>query len=878
MMEASTVNKFASIEAKWQKYWNENSVYKVDLQKAKNPFYNLMMFPYPSAEGLHIGSMFTFTGIDTFGRYKKMKGFDVFEPIGLDAFGIHSENYALKIGEHIKSVSKRTHKHFTEQFHQMGNMHDWSAFLETSSPEYYKWTQWLFSQFFKAGLAYRKEANVKYCPSCKTVVSDEQVIDDRCERCSTKVESKPLEQWFFKITKYADRLYENLKKIDWVDDVKLGQKNWIGKKEGINITYKVKDSDAFVTCFTTRPDTNFGATFIVIAPEHELVNSIIKGNYIVKKSVIEEIKTYVEESTSRSDQERIALGKEKTGVFTGLYAINNLNNKELPIYISDFVLGHFGTGAVVGVPGHDTRDFEFAKKFNLPIIRVVSENGRTSPIEKIEDVQEDDGIMINSDFLNGLNIKDATVKIMDHIEENRWGKRIINYNLRDWCVSRQRYWGPPIPLIFCKECASKGLSWFNTDNSASKNIEKDELNELIDTMKGWFPDENLPVELPDIEDFEKIKPDGSGRGPLSRESSFVNVDCPHCGKSAFRETDVSDPFVDSCWYFLRFPFTEFDNVPFGGNFKNKKSLFDPQITKDKQEELIQRMKKWGPVSSYIGGKEHTVLHLLYARFITMVFHDLGYLDFEEPFKKFIGHGLITKDGAKMSKSKGNIVNPDEFIGKFGADSVRMYLRFIGPFDSSGDWRDSGMFGMAKFVNKVNKIFVNFSKEKDSNISTNKDQDISMIHKTVKMVGDDLEELKFNTAVARIMEFVNWYSDVQVTLDYKTKKDCLTNFALILAPFMPFLAEEFWALLGYEPSIHNEKWPSYDESKLVTDKFRMPIQINGRLRSVVLIDKGLDQNEVQKIAEKDPKIHAYLSTAKVLKVIFVKDKIINFIIK
>lgn len=467
---------------------------------------------------------------------------------------------------------------------------------------------------------------------------------------------------------------------------------------------------------------------------------------------------------------------------------------------------------------------------------------------------------------------------MDHIEENGWGTRIINYNLRDWCVSRQRYWGPPIPLIFCKDCAEKGFSWFNTNNSSSKHIEKDDLNDLVNTMKGWFPDENLPVELPDIEDFEKIKPDGSGRGPLSRESSFVNVKCPHCGGDAKRETDVSDPFVDSCWYFLRYPFTEYNNVPFGGDFKNDKSLFNPELTQNEQAELIARMKKWGPVSSYIGGKEHTVLHLLYARFITMVFHDLGYIDFEEPFKKFIGHGLITKDGAKMSKSKGNIVNPDEFIGRFGADSVRMYLRFIGPFDSSGDWRDSGMFGMAKFINKVYKLFVNFSESKDSAETSDKSSDISMIHRTVKMVGDDLEELKFNTAVARMMEFVNWYNDSSEGLNYKDKKECLTKFALILAPFMPFLSEEFWALLGNNPSIHNEKWPDFDESKLENFKFKMPIQINGKLRSVVLIDKGLEQDAVQKLAEKDPKIINYLSKSQILKVIFVKDKIINFIVK
>ena len=862
-----------TIEAKWRNYWHEHQIYKLNLDQAQKPFYNLMMFPYPSAEGLHIGGMYTFTGVDTFGRFKRMQGYDVFEPIGLDAFGIHSENYALKIGEHIKTVSQRTHKHFFEQLHLMGNMYDWDRTVETNEPEYYKWTQWLFMQFFKAGLAYRKHANVKYCPSCKTVLSDEQVIDNRCERCSSMVENKALEQWFFRITKYANRLDKNLKKIDWVEDVKLGQKNWIGKKEGINIYYRIKDSANKIVCFTTRPDTNFGATFIVIAPEHPLVEGILSGTLEANRNIMAEVKAYVEKVKGRSEMERVAEGRKKTGVFTGLYAINDLNGRELPIYISDFVLGHFGTGAVVGVPGHDKRDFEFAKEFNLEIIRVVSEGGNASPINKIEDVQEDDGVMINSGFLNGLNIHEATTKIMDHLEEKGWGKRVTTFNIRDWCVSRQRYWGPPIPMIFCSKCHAKGLSWFNTNPEAALHIDKETLEDLIETMKGWYPDENLPVTLPDISEFDKIKPDGSGRGPLALQQDFLKTRCPHCQLEAQRESDVSDPFVDSCWYFLRYPFSEKTEIPFGGRFRNPKSLYTPSLIREEEEKMILRMNKWGPVTSYIGGKEHTVLHLLYARFITMVFYDLGYLDFEEPFTRFFGHGLITKDGAKMSKSKGNVVNPDEFIEKYGADAIRMYLRFIGPFDATGDWRDSGMAGMFRFITKLWKIY----EQHDVKEGKGESVDDSMVHSTIKSVGEDLEALKFNTAVARIMEFVNWYQDIHEKLTIAKRKEYLSILALLLAPLIPYLAEEFWVKCGNQASVHQQKWPVFDSVKLEKTTINLPVQFNGKMRGIIAAEIESSEKEILEMIKKEPKLNKYLNSSEQKKVIYIKGKIINIIV-
>ncbi len=861
-------------ENKWRNYWINNATYKLDLDSAEKPFYNLMMFPYPSAEGLHIGGMYTFTGIDTFGRFKSMQGYDVFEPMGLDSFGIHSENYALKIGQHVKIVSERTHKHFFEQLGMMGNIYDWERVVETNEPNYYKWTQWLFIQLFKAGLAFRKNANVKYCPGCKTVVSDEQVIDGKCERCGSEVIIKQMQQWFFRITKYADRLNENLKTIDWDNDVKIAQKNWIGKKKGINITYKVKGSASEIVCFTTRPDTNFGATFIVLAPEHPFVQEILSGKLPVTKAIKEQVSKYVTESKMKSEIDRIAEGRKKTGAYTGYNAINNLNGKELPIYISDFVLGNFGTGAVVGVPGHDKRDFEFAQEFGIEVIRVVKTGEDESPITKIEQVQESTGKMINSEFLNGVEIHDAIEMMMDHLEKNGWGQKVISFNLRDWCVSRQRYWGPPIPMIKCSDCEKKGKSWFNTSKDAGKDMNPSEITALTESMQGWYPDENLPVKLPDISDFEQIKPDGSGRGPLASQPEFIKTVCPHCGEEAERETDVSDPFVDSCWYFLRYPFTEFDQIPFGGDFENPKSQFHPVISETQNTLAQKRMHKWGPVTSYVGGKEHSVLHLLYARFVTMVMFDLGYIDFEEPFKRFYGHGLITKDGAKMSKSKGNVINPDEFITKYGADAVRLYLRFIGPFDSTGDWRDSGMQGMYRFVKKLWNIFQNT----DLKDSVGKEfVEDSIMHRTIKDVALDLDALKFNTAVAKIMEYVNWFVDKQQSMPKEQKLRCLEVLALVLAPLAPHLAEEFWMKLGHEPSIHKQLWPIFDEQKIAYKVLNLPIQINGKVRATVTVERGETQSKIEELAKLEKNVAKYFEEKKILKVIFVKDKIINFIL-
>lgn len=849
------------IEEKWRNKWAESKINQKDMDTVEKPFTNLMMFPYPSAEGLHIGSVYTFSGVDTFGRFQQMKGNDVFEPIGLDGFGIHSENYAIKIGEHIGDVSKRTEKHFYEQLDNTGNMFDWTRTVETYKPEYYKWTQWLFIQFFKKGLAYRKKSLVNWCPGCKTVLSDEQVIDGKCERSGDEVTQKDLDQWFFKITDYSERLLNNLEWIDWDNDVKIGQKNWIGKSVGAEIIWKLRNpesnEDFKINTFTTRFDTIPGPTFLVVAPEYQDIDKLVTSD---NKNQVDE---YIKESTNKSDLER-QVGKDKTGVFTGSYAINPYNNDEVPIYVADYVIAGYGTGAVMGMPGHDQRDHEFAVKFDLPIKYTLKPKD-----EELSEGEayEGEGYEINSGEFDGLWWADARDKILEKLVNEGSAIKKTNYKLRDWCVSRQRYWGPPIPMIHCDHCESKGDGYHKH-------------------MPGWWTDENLPVLLPQIPEFERILPDGSGKGPLEKVDEFVHTTCPNCGSDARRETDVSDPFVDSSWYFLRYPFTENEKVPFGGNFlDNPKSFFKPDITKEEEDSLKLRMKKWFPVSWYIGGKEHTVLHLLYARFITMALKDMDYIDFEEPFTKFYGHGLITKDGAKMSKSKGNVINPDEYFEEFGADSVRLYLRFIGSFDQGGDWRDTGMKGMRKFINKLWDIFDQFASQHI--VYGSGVDNMSKLHKTIKNVGEDLDSLKFNTAVAKIMELVNWYKENEGHFDKKQVLEILKSLVLMLAPMMPHFAEEIWEsihktedpnwLWTNSNSVHLQKWPEFDESQLIETQINIVIQVNGKVRGKIEIPNGASQEEVIERIKLNEVYDRY-ELKNSFKEIYIPNKLINFIVK
>lgn len=799
---------FKDIEEKWQKFWEEKKINEPDLRNAKNPFYNLMMFPYPSAEGLHVGNLYAFTGSDIYGRFKRMQGYDVFEPIGFDAFGIHSENYAIKTKRHPSKLIPQNIANFTRQLKKCGLMFDWSHVVDTTDPKYYKWTQWIFLQLYKAGLVYRKKSPVNWCPECKTVLADEQVIGGKCERHSdTEVEKRELEQWFFKITQYADKLYENLKWIDWSQNTKTAQELWIGKSEGAQIIFSVKGIDEKIVVFTTRPDTLFGATYMVLAPEHPLVSLLTTSD---RKREVED---YVQKAIKKDQITRLDITKEKTGVFTGSYAINPANNSEIPIWIADYVLWGYGTGAIMAVPAHDSRDFEFAKQFNLPIIEVISKTGK--PSEGELELYDGEGILINSGEFNGMNSDIAKRKIVEHLNKKGIAEFKINYRLHDWCISRQRYWGPPIPMVHCDKC---GILPVNEND--------------------------LPVLLPETDNY---LPDDSGKSPLARVESWVETKCPKCGSKARKDTDVSDNFLDSAWYFLRYPSVGIDDVP-----------MDKEIT-----------RKWLPVDMYIGGNEHAVLHLMYTRFICMALHDLGLIHFEEPFKRFRAHGLIIKDGNKMSKSKGNIVNPDEYIDKYGADTFRMYLMFLGPYQEGGDFRDSGIIGIHRFLEKVNSLSeLNFTDETDFDDETN-----TILHQTIKVVTSDFESLKYNTAIARLMEFLNYIREKNIT-----SKLIIKYFTQLLAPLAPHIAEELWNKLGYSGSVFNSKLPVYDESKIKISNVNIVIQINGKIKDRIDVPKGLDEKELEKIALENEKVKAAISNKIINKIITVKDKLVNIVVK
>src|SRR5690349_12854474 len=708
-----------------------------------------MMFPYPSAEGLHVGNMFAFTGSDTYGRFKRLQGYDVFEPIGFDAFGIHSENFAIKMGINPAQLIPQNIANFRRQLRRIGGMFDWRHELSTTDPRYYKWTQWIFLQLFKAGKAYKKAAAVNWCPTDKTVLANEQVIDGRCERCGSLVEQRILEQWFFRITEYADRLLADLddkSKMDWSESTTTAQRNWLGRSEGAEIEFAAplpRRPAAPLRVFTTRPDTIFGATFMVLAPEHPLVDAFTTPE---RKAEVDSYRRMVaaKDLVSRKVGER-----EKTGVFTGGYAINPATNEKIPVWIDDYVLMEYGTGAIMAVPGHDERDFEFARRYSLPIVRVVAERAqgadrRTAvPPDPSRSEGEataglpftdnEQGVLVHSGQFDGMSVAEGKRAITAWLAQRGAGKATINYRLHDWTISRQRYWGPPIPIIYCDEHGAVPV-----------------------------PEKDLPVELPILEDF---RPDDSGISPLARHESWYHVPCPVCGKQGRRETDVSDTFLDSAWYHLRYPSTEYDNVP-----------FDPE-----------RTKKWLPVDSYIGGNEHAVLHLLYSRFISMVLHEQGFLDFDEPYRRFRAHGTIVKDGAKMSKSKGNVVVPDDYIAKWGADTFRMYLMFLGPFQEGGDFRDDGISGPRRFLEKVWTLVGDASRcEPGDEIRRNVEV---KFHQTVKRVTQGMEQLHYNTSIAALMEFVNMLREESCN-----SREMVEGLILLLSPFVPHFAEENWERL------------------------------------------------------------------------------------
>jgi len=856
---------FQKIEKKWQKIWKKNRIYEPNLKKAKKPFYNLMMFPYPSAEGLHIGNVYAFTGSDIYGRFKRMQGYDVFEPIGLDGFGIHSENYALKINVHPAKQAKISEKRFYKQLEMIGNGFAWEEHLETYDPEYYKWTQWIFIQLFKNGLAYRKKAPLNWCPSCKTVLADEQVIQGQCERCNSRVIQKETEQWFFKITKYAEKLLKNLDWIDWSEKVKINQKNWIGKSKGSLIKFeirnakgetnqKLKNSKQYLEVFTTRPDTLFGCTYCLVAPENPIIEKLK-----LKIENFDEVKNYIKEVKKKTELARTDLNKEKTGVeLKGIKAINPANNEEIPIFTADYVLASYGTAAIMGVPAHDQRDFEFAKKYNLPIKMVISPNGLRPQSLILDKAYEGEGYLINSGKFDGLFSEKAKWEITKFVK----GKKKIQYHLRDWLISRQRYWGPPIPIIYCHNC------WEIQNKS---RIQNPKLQEGIDYAvfdgKQYLihpvPDKDLPVKLPFVKNF---RPTGTGKSPLALVKSFYKVRCPKCGARAQRETDVSDTFLDSAWYYLAYL-----------RQGNSKFIHSPLPMA-----WAKLFKKWLPVDMYIGGAEHSVLHLLYSRFLAMVFKDIGIIDFEEPFKKFRAHGLIIKQGAKMSKSKGNVVNPDEYIKKFGADSLRMYLMFLAPFEQGGDFQDNGILGITRFLNRIYKFSQNYLKRR--RVKVNKDKKFKkLLHQTIKKVTEDIESLNYNTAISSLMILFNEIEkrNQLSVADYQI-------FLKLLAPFGPHIAEELWQQLLRNlkskrgnfkrfKSIHLEKWPGYDQKLIKEEIINLIVQINGKVRDIIPVKSTISEKQAKEIALAREKIQKWLRDKQIKKTIFVPGKLINFVI-
>jgi leucyl-tRNA synthetase len=832
-MEAMTRYFPGRREHIWQKKWLREKTYEPDLRRAKKPFYNLMMFPYPSAEGLHVGNIYAFTGADVYGRFKRMQGHDVFQPIGLDGFGIHSENYALRTGRHPADQAKISEKNFYRQLVAIGNGFAWDERLETYDPSYYKWTQWIFVQMFQRGLAYRKKAAVNWCPSCKTVLADEQVIGGECERCGIKVVKKELEQWFFRITNYAERLLKNLDKIDWSERVKIAQKNWIGKSEGALIKFPLRrvpgqpDGKHFVEIFTTRPDTLFGATYMAVSPERAALWLDIGWR------ASEEIRAYISQSLAGRKEKR--KGDEKTGIDAGLVAVNPATKEEIPVWISDYVLGEVGTGAIMGVPAHDQRDFEFARKLNLPMKIVICPHYPETTCPILDHAYEGEGHLVDSGKFNGMTSEKARAEITKFAG----GVKNVRYRLRDWLISRQRYWGPPIPMIFCDGCRLAG-----------RGERKD--------MPGWHavPEKDLPVLLPHIKNF---RPTGTEKSPLAREEKFYRVRCPRCGSWARRETDVSDTFLDSAWYYLRYP-----------SGKEKNRPWNRAIT-----------QKWLPADSYIGGAEHAVLHLLYVRFLAMVFRDWGLLSFEEPFKKFRAHGLLIREGAKMSKSRGNVVNPDEYIRAYGADALRMFLMFLGPFEQGGDFRDTGIRGVTRFLERVGRIIPQ-SKVSEQSIHQKPPQDLErLLHKTVKKVTDDIENLQYNTAISALMVLLNEFEKrpEEVSLRYGEV------FLKLLAPFAPHLAEELFSrMIGRRGSqrggakfrsIHREPWPRYHPRLLHEETCEMVVQVNGKVRGRLTLPAGTEEAEVKRAALSLESVTHHLSgTPK--RVIFIPDKLINLV--
>ena len=802
------------IERKWQRIWEKRGIFKAKDFSKKSKFYILDMYPYPSAEGLHVGHPRGYVASDIIANYKRMKGYNVLHPMGWDAFGLPAENFAIKTGIHPVLTTKKAIKNIKKQLISTGFGYDWQREINSSQPEYYKWTQWMFLKLYKRDLAYKKEAPVNFCPSCKTVLAREQVIDGKCERCDSLVEKKYLKQWFFKITDYAERLLNDLEKIDWPEKIKVMQRNWIGKSEGTEIKFLISNSQFLIDIFTTRADTLFGCTYVVVAPEYPLIEELKP-----QISNWKEIEKYMEEAKKKTEIERLAedynppTAQAKTGIeLKGIKAVNPINNQEVPIFVADYVLMEYGTGAIMAVPAHDQRDLLFAKKYNLPIVEVIKSVDGKSSVETT--AFEEDGILTNSGVFNGLDSTKAKEEITKYLEKRNLGKRAIHYKLRDWLISRQRYWGAPIPIIYCPKCGGIPV-----------------------------PEQNLPVLLLKIKDF---KPTGKGESPLAKVEKFVKVKCPKCGKSARRETDTLDTFVCSSWYFLRY--------------------VDPKNQKEFASK--GKIKNWLPVDLYIGGAEHAVMHLLYARFFIKALFDQKLIDFNEPFLKLFNQGIVYRKGAKMSKSKGNVVTPNYIFEKFGADTMRLYELFIGPSDQATEWSDKGVIGCYRFLNKVWNLQSKVNYElRITNYELEK-----LIHKTIKKVTEDIEDFRFNTAVSALMILANEFEKAKElsVISYR-------SLVKLLAPMAPHIAEELWQKLGSKKSIFFQPWPKYEPKLAKEEIIILVIQVNGKVRDKIEVKIDVSAKEAKELAISQKKVQKWIEGKEIKKIIFVPRKLINIVI-
>lgn len=819
-----------SFEQKWQKIWEEKDIFHTPQYSSKPKYYNLIMFPYPSGS-IHVGHIKNYTIGDVVARYKRMKGYNVLHPWGYDSFGLPAENAAIKQGNiHPETWTLQNIETIRKQIKSIGITYNWDREVITCKENYYKWTQWLFLELFKNGLAYKKNAPVNWCPDCMTVLANEQVNDGKCERCDNEVESKKLNQWYFKISDYSEQLLNDLDKLDnWPENVKTMQKNWIGKSTGAKINFNVENSNIKLEVFTTRPDTLWGVTFMALSPDSDLINSLINEDKIIE---VEEFKKRIK---NEDKFKRIAEGAKKDGVFTGSYAVNPVNNERIPIYIANYILSEYGTGAVMAVPAHDQRDYEFAKEFNLPIRKVIQNKDNNN--EELKKAYTEDGILVNSDLFNGLDNYSAINRIYVWLEENNIGKKVTQYKLRDWLISRQRYWGTPIPIIYCDKCG------------------------IIPV-----PIEDLPVILP-----KDVKFEPTGKSPLHDNDQFKNTICPKCSNKAVRETDTMDTFVDSSWYYLRYINPNDDKQPFDANDVNH----------------------WLPVDQYIGGVEHAILHLLYSRFITKALYDLKHINFNEPFNNLFTQGMVYKDGAKMSKSKGNIVSPEEVIGNLGVDSLRVYILFMGPPEKDVEWNSSGIEGVYRFLKKVwnnfskfiNKIkYIDLSK---NNIIVSNNSEKSLRRKLnliIKKMTNDIEgSFQFNTAVSSMMEMTNELQDYlsNVPEDKWNKillREVSEKFLTMLSLMAPHISEELWQLMGNNDLVMLNQWPKVDENALILDQLNIIIQVNGKVRSKIIVDRDSDENQIKEDALKDSKIIQYIEKKQVVKIIYVPKKLINIVVK